>query len=98
MESSKARIPSLYETEDVPIEDKIIHQKWEIPTIGFYWLIAELNPKENLAFGYANLNDDVFAEWGYISIRELMDNGATLCPKWEPCTFATAKKTMERSR
>jgi hypothetical protein len=43
---------------------KLIYQKWEIPQIGFYWLIAELDKKENLAFGYANLNDDMFAEWG----------------------------------
>lgn len=43
-------IPKLYETEDIEGEKKIIYQKWEIPQIGFYWLIAELDKKENLAF------------------------------------------------
>jgi hypothetical protein len=57
-------VPELYETEKVPIEEKIIHQRYQIKEIGFYWLLAELDPKENMAFGYANLNDDEMAEWG----------------------------------
>ena len=35
-------IPGLYATEDIPLEKKIIYQKWEVKEIGFYWLIAEL--------------------------------------------------------
>lgn len=85
-------IPKLYETEDIPAEKKIIYQKWEIPQIGFYWLIAELDRKENLAYGYANLNDDLFAEWGYISIDEIIENNASLCQDWKPCTFEEAQK------
>ena len=87
-------IPRLYETEDVPVEKKIIYQKWEIAEIGFYWLIAELDQKENIAYGYANLNDDQFAEWGYISIDELIENNASLCQDWEPCTFEEAQRRM----
>ena len=64
-------IPELYETEKVPIEKKVIHRRYHIKQIGFYWLVSELDKEENLAFGYANLNDDRFAEWGYISIQEL---------------------------
>lgn len=97
MEAPKS-IPRLYQTEDVAAKDKTIYQKWEIPQIGFYWLIAELNPEENLAFGYANLNDDLFAEWGYISIRELAENSAILCERWEPCSFEEAKKRMAQNR
>jgi hypothetical protein len=88
-------IPKLYETEEVPAEKKIIYQKWEIPQIGFYWLISELDKKENLAFGYANLNDDRFAEWGYISIEELMDNGANQDRDWKPCSFEEAQKRIK---
>jgi hypothetical protein len=91
-------IPRLYETEEVPVESKIIHQKWEIPQIGFYWLIAELDQKEQVAFGYANLNDDTFAEWGYISIRELEENKAVRCRTWQPCTFAVAQERMQKRR
>ena len=39
------KIPDLYETDGVPFEKKTIYQKWEIPQIGFYWLIAELDKK-----------------------------------------------------
>ena len=87
-------VPQLYETEDIPAEKKVIYQKWEIPEIGFYWLIAELDRIENIAYGYANLNDDLFAEWGYISIDELIENNASFCPDWEPCTFEEAQKRI----
>ena len=89
-------IPRLYETDSIPFEKKIIYQKWEIPQIGFYWLISELDKKQNLAFGYANLNDDNFAEWGYISIEELMDNGASLDRTWTPVTFEEAVKRIKQ--
>ncbi len=91
-------IPKLYETDSIPFEKKIIYQKWEIPQIGFYWFIAELDRKKNLAFGYANLNDDHFAEWGYISIEELIDNGASLDRKWRSCTFEEAQKRIRDYR
>lgn len=91
-------VPQLYETEDIPAEKKIIYQKWEIPEIGFYWMIAELDQKENIAYGYANLNDDQFAEWGYISIDELIENNASFCLDWVPCTFEEALKRLDVSR
>ena len=91
-------IPKLYETDNIPFEKKIIYQKWEIPQIGFYWLISELDRKQNLAFGYANLNDDNFAEWGYISIEELIDNGASLDRAWTPVTFEEAVKRIKQYR
>ena len=89
-------IPKLYETEEIPAEKKMIYQKWEIKEIGFYWLIAELDKKHNLAFGYANLNDDNFAEWGYISINELMYNGASFDKDWNPVTFDEAMKKIKQ--
>lgn len=94
----KDEIPKLYETENIPAEKKIIYQKLELPHVGFYWLIAELDPKENLAYGYANLNDDNFAEWGYISLDELQENGATKDPYWKPCLFGDAQKKVQEYR
>lgn len=91
-------IPKLYETDGIPFEKKTIYQKWDIPHVGFYWLISELDRKENLAFGYANLNDDNFAEWGYISIEELIDNNALLDRDWKPCTFDEAQKKIREYR
>ena len=59
-----------------PLEKKIIYQKWDLEKVGFYWLIAELDRRAEIAFGYANLNNDDFAEWGYITLYELEDSGA----------------------
>lgn len=92
------RIPELYATEDLPFEKKIIYRRYQIKEIGFYWLIAELDRKKNLAFGYANLNNDDFAEWGYISIKELLDNGAELDREWKPCTYNEAIKRIMEER
>ena len=83
-------IPNLYDTEEISLDDKIIYEKWEIPSIGFYWLIAELDPEKGLAFGYANLNDDDMAEWGYIDINELKENGAVRDKSWKPTKFKEA--------
>jgi len=91
-------IPELYATEYIPFEKKIIYQRYQIKEIGFYWLIAELDRKKNLAFGYANLNNDMFAEWGYISIDELLENGAELDRGWRPCTYREAKERIKEER
>jgi hypothetical protein len=89
----RQKIPKMYETEKVPLEKKMIYQRYEIKELGFYWLIAEFDEEENLAFGYANLNDDVCAEWGYIHVKELLENGARLDEGWKTCTY---KEAMER--
>ena len=90
----KEKIPELYSTEKKPFEKKIIYQRYQMKDLGFYWLIAELDKKKNLAFGYANLNNDVFAEWGYISIDELLENGAELDDTWKPCVYTDAMKLI----
>ncbi len=92
------KIPELYETEDVPLDKKMIHQRYRIKEIAFYWLIAEVDRKRNLAFGYANLNDDQNAEWGYISIDELNQNGAELDREWKPCSYRDAVRKIRIER
>jgi hypothetical protein len=91
------KIPKLYETDQTSLKKKIIYQKWHLKSVNFYLLITELDRKENLAFGYANLNDDSCAEWGYISIQELIDNGAELDQTWEPCMFEEAQKRIQKT-
>ena len=91
---NEVQIPGLYETESVALEEKTIFQRYEIKSIGFYWLISELDSDQNLAFGYANLNDDGMAEWGYISIAELLENGASLDRDWKPCKFQEALRKI----
>jgi hypothetical protein len=64
-----AKIPKLYETEDVPLQDKEIHLHFFIG--GCDWYICEWDGKDTF-FGFAILNNDYqMAEWGYISFSEL---------------------------
>lgn len=66
-----AKIPKLYETEEVPLKDKDIHLHFFIA--GSDWYIAEYDGQD-LFWGYAILNGDLqMAEWGYISFKELRD-------------------------
>jgi len=85
-------IPRLRETDGIPFDDKIIHQRWTEPQTGFYWLIAEYDPKDDLAFGYANLACDVDAEWGLIPIAEIKGIGAVMDESWKPVPFAEARR------
>jgi hypothetical protein len=63
------RIPRLYETENVPLKDKLIHLHFFIG--GCDWYVAEYDG-DDLFWGYAILNDDhQCAEWGYMSFGEL---------------------------
>lgn len=67
-----AKIPKLYETENIPLKDKIIHLHFFIG--GCDWYIAEYSPEEEIFWGYAILNGDTEnAEWGYISFKELRE-------------------------
>ena len=64
-----AKIPRLYETENVPPKDKLIYLHFFIA--GCDWYVAEYDG-DDLFWGYAILNEDhQNAEWGYISFREL---------------------------
>ena len=71
-EPTKARldkIPRLYETERVPLKDKVIHLHFFIG--GSDWFVCEYDG-EDLFFGFAILNNDYqMAEWGYMSFSEL---------------------------
>ena len=65
------KIPKLYETEDVPAKDKIIHIHFFLG--GSDWYIAEFDG-DDIFFGFACLNNwKDLAEWGYISFRELRE-------------------------
>ena len=64
-----AKIPRLYETENVPLKDKQVHLHFFIG--GSDWYVAEYDG-EDLFWGYAILNGDLeMAEWGYLSFEEL---------------------------
>ena len=64
-----SRIPKLYETEPIPLQEKLIHLHFFIGSCD--WYVAEYDG-EDLFWGFAILNNDLQnAEWGYISLGEL---------------------------
>jgi hypothetical protein len=64
-----ALLPRLHETENIPLEEKIIHMHFLLA--GCDWYIAEFDG-DDLFWGYVILNNDYrFAEWGCISFSEL---------------------------
>jgi len=64
-------IPKLYETEHVPLKEKLIHLHFFIA--GSDWYVAEYDGHD-LFWGYAILNGDYqMAEWGYVSFKELRE-------------------------
>ena len=65
-----AKIPKLYETEQIPLKDKLIHLHFFIGNCD--WYVAEYDG-EDLFFGYANLGDHRYAEWGYFGLSDLLD-------------------------
>lgn len=65
------KIPRLYETENIPLEDKKIFLHFFIGNC--HWYIAEYDGGD-IFFGYAVLNGDIQnAGWGYISFSELKE-------------------------
>ena len=65
------KIPKLYETEPIPLRDKMIHLHFFIG--GCDWYIAEYDGGD-LLWGFAILNNDLQnAEWVYIPLSELKE-------------------------
>jgi Protein of unknown function (DUF2958) len=62
-----ACIPGLYETEEVELEDKIIHAKFFTPWSNWTWYVIEYDGI-NLCFGYVK---GLESEFGYFSLKEL---------------------------
>lgn len=69
-EENLRSLPPLYGTERVPAEDKIVRVKLFDPTGSATWYLVEYDPKERLAYGWAEIMPGC-GEWGYISIPEL---------------------------
>jgi len=66
-----AKIPRLYETEDVSVKDKMIHIHFFLGNSD--WFICEFDGEDTF-FGFVCLNGwKDCAEWGYISFKELKE-------------------------
>ncbi|ACN15045.1 hypothetical protein HRM2_19440 [Desulforapulum autotrophicum HRM2] len=64
-----ATIPKLYETEHIPMKEKIVHFHFFIG--GCDWFVVEFDGVDTF-FVFAILHGDLHnAEWGYTSLSEL---------------------------
>jgi len=64
-----SKIPKLYETENMPLKDKLVYLHFFIG--GSDWFICEYDGKD-IFFGFCILNNDLeMSEWGYVSFSEL---------------------------
>lgn len=67
-------LPTLDSTDAIPFEGKTIFARLFALSSAATWLIAEYDPADKVAFGYADLfgqGSAGGAEWGYVSIEEL---------------------------
>lgn len=67
-------LPPLDSTDSTPFAEKAIHARLFALGSAATWLLAEYDPLEGIAFGYADLFGQGVAggaEWGYLSIEEL---------------------------
>lgn len=65
--SDISRIPKLYETEDIEMEDKVIHAKLFTPWTNWTWYVIECDG-EDQCFGFVK---GLGCEFGYFSLSEL---------------------------
>lgn len=69
-EELKKKIPPLYSTETVPLEDKVFVCKFFCPWNGWTWFVLEMEQGREgvLFFGYV---EGFEKEWGYFTLKEL---------------------------
>ena len=73
-EEIAAHVPGLNETEDMDLEDRVVHAAYIIPfKSDWTWYMTEYDPDTGDAFG---LVAGLEAEWGIFNIEELEELGA----------------------
>ena len=63
----REKLPKLYSTEAIPIEEKVVIVKYFTPWTSWTWYGVEFDGKDRF-FG---LVDGLEKEWGYFSLSEL---------------------------
>lgn len=62
------KLPKLYETEEVELEDKVLQVKFFTPWSNWTWYGVEYNPEDKTFYGYVQ---GIENEWGYFNLGEL---------------------------
>lgn len=86
--------PSLYETEEIKLEDKIVTAKFFAGA--FTWYMIEYDPNTHTAFGYVE-NGVVpeFSEWGYFSFSEFEKHNKLKIPLIERDLYFSPAKVKD---
>lgn len=63
-----ATVPALHATDGAG-DERIVYLHYFVGACD--WWLVELDPAENVAFGYVCLGDPQCAEWGYVNLAEL---------------------------
>lgn len=66
----RAKLPKLYQTEDIPVEEKIAIAKFFTPDAQWTWYAVE-GQEEDDDFTFFGLVYGLEKEWGYFSLKEL---------------------------
>lgn len=88
-------LPSLDSTDSTPFAEKTIQARLFALGSAATWLIAEYDPLERIAYGYADLFGQGVAggaEWGYVSIGELEELRFLGIPRVELDAHFTPKR------
>lgn len=62
------KLPNMYETEDTPTQDKVVHVKYFCPWNHWTWYGVEYDPEFRTFFGYVVGHDN---EWGYFDLESM---------------------------
>lgn len=65
--------PMVYETDNIEAKDKEVHRIFYVPGTNFTWYLNELDKKTGEAYGLVAMHE---VEWGYFSVKELLELGA----------------------
>jgi len=62
------KLPPLYSTEKVPLDEKVCQVKYFHPLSSWTWYAVEYDPETKTFFGWV---DGDFPEWGNFSLEEM---------------------------
>lgn len=97
IEFYSSRLPRLYETEDIPEEEKLVPLVF-VSDAGWKWYPVEFDPDDHLFFGLVEGWEE---EWGYFSLDELEEVHLSVSPLRihifeTPQTLAEVRKTLNK--
>jgi hypothetical protein len=99
-----AKLPPVYGTEQIKVQDKIVGMKFFLGS--WTWYAVEYSPEEKLFFGFV---DGQAGEWGYFGLQELQMIKAPLFPGgpkalevdrdiyWNPCSVSEIPEISGRA-